>query len=481
MKFIYPRDIFLSFLPKMEYRLDDDTEYDAVVSALVPMGDVEITPQLIKDIKDATCIDYLYETVGNMATQSIDIMAAVLIVAPYDIFMGLVDTVVPTRRYNVLDRPVRIITYPVFKQMWTQLECDEYQVEQKLAEMLSRDVSNPTVSHSSYIKQFSDEKVKRELHFLDNPSKYVKYLPEIVGNLKWPHTASSIGTLRAADLECIADRDWTEEMFSAVVNQATCIYDITPHTTPLLHAKMKKYLHEHFEGNYSVKVENVPSLRTGSRGRFLALVYLNRGEVLETDYYITKFGELSLDLYKREHSKLSRNGSFGAFGRPRSTSSRLKPTVDKSIRFEMQAIIEDKPNLTPGLYLSGLNRTHGSILKQLTPEPPVLTDVYNYNNVDSKYIYIKPTTTDKLTLLKEQRMLYHIARNDTQGRVIIVSELFDAVTLTAMPNVSLISVEPNSLKIDIISDGRAAKRLARRPINSRVVSMYDVAFLNLGM
>ena len=130
-----------------------------------------------------------------------------------------------------------------------------------------------------------------------------------------------------------------------------------------------------------------------------------------------------------------------------------------------------------GPYLSTLNRTHDGLIKHLAPGEPVETDVCNYHEVHSQYLFIKPVSTDTLNFIKEQRMLYHIAMNKPCNQVIIVSELFDATELLDHENVKQISIDPHLNEVHIVDNLYEGRVNVRRRVRSNRQDFNGVAFL----
>lgn len=480
MNYTQPKEVIIAALPKLQFQLDSDIDYDEQAKKLLATYDgfdVLIDTAFIEAFIKATCVGYVAETIENAINVSAELQVAMLIVSPMEMFDNAMSTIMPFGKATYVAKIHDLDSVPVFKLMWEERNNTDHMVEQKLIEIIARKIVAVGASCSAYIKQLSDESAKKELLFLDNPSKYVKYLPELVGKFKWSITKYSVTKLTPEALETISDNELSDELLDMMTDLYYGFYNVAPQLTPLVYRQFKDYLMRFFTNHHSVKIENTTCIRNGARNKFCALLYLNRGEILETDWYTEKFGHISIDLYMRDKIKLSHNGSFGAFGHRKTRSNIVKPNGRKTVHYEMRATVSEKPDMPNGLYLSTLNRTHGGLIKQLTPEEPVETDVFNYHEVDSQYLFIKPVSTDTLNFIKEQRMLYHIAMNKPCNQVIIVSELFDATELLDHENVKQISIDPHLNEVHIVDNLYEGRVNVRRRVRSNRQDFNGVAFL----
>ena len=137
MNYTQPKEVIIAALPKLQFQLDSDIDYDEQAKKLLATYDgfdVLIDTAFIESFIKATCVGYVAETIENAINVSAELQVAMLIVSPMEMFDNAMSTIMPFGKSAYVAKIHDLNSVPVFKLMWEERNNTDHMVEQKLIE-----------------------------------------------------------------------------------------------------------------------------------------------------------------------------------------------------------------------------------------------------------------------------------------------------------------------------------------------------------
>lgn len=451
MNFTFPRDTFIEAIPTAHFQLKDEDVQSHIVNTYIVENydeEVEITNSLISKLCELVDREYIVEMIQNSGNVDYSLCAAFLIVMPYEMFNSDGRAVCPfgSLRYNVGGS---VTDDPIFKTMWNHRELDQYNMEDKLADILAQNIFNHRgMPIEQLALSFKTPMLRNELCFMCDPNKYIEHLPTLAVTSRYDGTMRVLEHLTSKALETVSNEPYPEEMMEVIINDAmSVLYFLNEEDTPKAYRQIKDYLIPFFDDNkYTVVVDGRTAIRCGYRNKLIAFITLNKGEIIDSEYFDTKFAHIDHNLYLKASDKFRRNSTFGAYGtggRGRGRDILPEAAKRKEQSIEIPYVVNPQvtravPKLAEGIYVSSLTEDREPLLKQLVPEDVVEVTPDELDTTDAKYVIVKYTNDSTLAILKDKRTLATYAKRNLHHRVVLVPAVFNADKLAMLDNVSLV-------------------------------------------
>lgn len=448
MNFTFPRATLIKAIPTMRFQLVDEIDQSETLKDFFMENygeEVEITNSLLAKLCEVVDREYVFEMIQGSDETDRELCAAFLIVMPYEMFTHGGREVCPfgSLRYSTVGG---VIDNPIFKMMWEHRELDHYNMEEKLADILAQTIFNNSEGVEQIALSFKTPMLRNELCFMCDPNKYVEHLPTLAVMPRYDGTMRALEHLTSKALETVSNEPYPAAMMDAITNNAmTVLYFLNEEDTPNAYHQMKDHLASFFVDNkYTVVVDGRTAIRCGYRNKLIALLTLNKGEIIDSEQFDTKFAHIDHNLYLKASDKYRRNatcGAFGTGGRARDVLGDAKKRAGQ--RIEIPYTINPQftgvvPKLAEGIYASNLTEDREPLLKQLTPEDTVEVTPAELETTDAKHVIVKYTNDNTLAMLKDKRTLANYAKRHLHHRVVLVPGEFHAEGLTMLDNVYLV-------------------------------------------
>lgn len=459
MNFTFPRATLIKAIPTMRFQLDDEVDQSETLKDFFMKNygeEVEITNSLLAKLCEVVEREYVFEMIQGSDETDRELCAAFLIVMPYEMFTHGGREVCPfgSLRYSTVGG---VIDNPIFKLMWEHRDLDQYNMEDKLADILAQTVFNNSEGVEELVLSFKTPLLRSELCFMCDPNKYVEYLPTLSAMNRYDGTLSVLECLTSKALESISHEPYPMAMMDAITNNAmSALYFLNEEDTPHAYRRIKEHLDSIFVDNkYTVVVDGRTAIRCGYRNKLIAFLTLNKGEVIDTPYFDTMFAHIDRNLYLKASDKFRRNatsGAYGTGGRVRDVLADAKKRTGERIEIPFTLnpqFTEVVPKLENGIYVSVLENYSEPLLNQLVQDDLVEITPDKLESTDAKHVIVKYTNEDTLAVLKDKRALADYAMRENHQRVVLVPAKFSAGSLGKLDNVHTVYENPRDGAVTI--------------------------------